>query len=1591
MTLAKPASDKTNSAKGDFASSWFVTGARRGVVCRRLYAMLRMSCRVLGMKSPRGLGLLGIAGAVAVVSLATPAAAQQAFDSNGIFINANWDGQCTTIGDDQGGFSVGTPTFAQDGASHIKFRNTTAGCSSTDKASQTNRVLFYRPNGVRGVGATSLSLGGELYVNGNTISTPNHFTVDIANTGGSIRIGNRTAASVGSIALGDTSSATGPSSISFGYLSEATGEYSIAVGNTAKAINTYATAFGSASNARGDRSVALGASSIAATDNSVAVGRFAQAQGINSVGVGRSTIARGLDSTALGFGATTTNANTLALGTRSSAIALDSVAMGLAATSEHDSSVALGANSRTDAPVPHPTVSLAGTSYDFAGGAPLAVVSVGSLAQQRQIINVGAGRISADSTDATNGSQLFAAFSEIGKTARDHTALQAQVDALAAQMAAAQGGGNGGGTAEAVVAAIGPGASVSEADGSLILPAIDLASAGAVDRNGEPKPQPTTILGAIDSLDDELVKQDRMVGVLFENALLRDEENPEQFDAQNSKIANVAPGTALTDAVNLGQLEAVRADAANALEIAELAQRTVSDAETAGREAQMEARRAVVIADLAQDTAENAQTAAAAAQDTADGADGKADAALAGLGGGAAVAADGTVTPPSYGVAVIGPDGAIDPAGSTHNTVGDALDALGGNVVNLAGVTADQGEAIAALNQNALLWDDTTGAFTAARDGAPQRIANVAAGTAPTDAVNVSQLQALRDEAGAALTITQNTLRDSFDAISGHVVNLAGVAAEQGEAIAALNQNALLWNDDADAFTAARNGAPQQIANVAAGTAPTDAVNVSQLETLGDEAMSAAEAAQAAANAAQGAAETAQAAAEGAQGTADAAQNAAQNAQSAAEGAQTTANAAQAAAIAAQTAADGADGKADAALAAAEGAQTTANAAQIAADGAQTTAEGAQTAAQTAQRAADGAQTTANAAQTAADGADGKADAALAAAEGAQNTADAAQTAASTAQTTADSADGKADAAQTAAEGAQATANAAQTAAAAAQDTANGADGKADAALAGLGGGAAVAADGTVTPPSYGVAVIGPDGAIDPAGSTHNTVGDALDALGNNVVNLAGVTAGQGEAIAALNQNALLWSDDAGAFTAARNGAPQQIANVAAGTAPTDAVNVSQLEALDDEAVSAAEAAQATANAAQGAAQTAQAAAEGAQGTADAAQNAAQNAQSAAEGAQGTANAAQTAAAAAQTAADGANGKADAAQTAAQTAQNTADAALAGLGGGAAVAADGTVTPPTYGVAVIGPDGAIDPAGSTHNTVGAALDALGNNVVNLAGVTAEQGEAIAALNQNALLWSDDAEAFTAARNGAPQQIANVAAGTAPTDAVNVGQLVEVSDDVAALRQTTGQELSAANDGIARLEQAGAMAVTYDAAPGGGRGNTIGLVGGDPNAPVLIANVARGSADNDAVNVQHLNESQANTAAQAEAYTDRVADQTLASANHYTDSAVSQVSNATSALARDVRDGFGQLASDISAVSIEAKQAAAIGLAASSLRFNDAPGKLSLAAGGGFWQGQGALALGLGYTSENGDVRMNLTGVTSGGHIGVGGGFSVTLN
>jgi autotransporter adhesin len=106
--------------------------------------------------------------------------------------------------------------------------------------------------------------------------------------------------------------------------------------------------------------------------------------------------AKGQGSTAVGYNASTTSTAT------------NAVAIGNNAVASQVGSVALGAGSTTAAAVGTSSTTIGGTTYQFAGTAPSSTVSVGSAGNERTITNVAAGRISATSTDAINGSQLYA-------------------------------------------------------------------------------------------------------------------------------------------------------------------------------------------------------------------------------------------------------------------------------------------------------------------------------------------------------------------------------------------------------------------------------------------------------------------------------------------------------------------------------------------------------------------------------------------------------------------------------------------------------------------------------------------------------------------------------------------------------------------------------------------------------------------------------------------------------------------------------------------------------------------------------------------------------------------------------------------------------------------------------------------------------------------------------------------------------------------------------------------------------------------------------------------------------------------------------
>lgn len=165
--------------------------------------------------------------------------------------------------------------------------------------------------------------------------------------------------------------------------------------------SAYAIGFGTDVTVKGQHAMALGSQSEADGKYAQAIGYDVHALSENAVAVGVSSWANADDSLAVGVGAI--------------ADANYSVALGAGAMVNNENSVALGSDSMTGDAVAVSSATIAGTMYNFAGANPFATVSVGKAGQERQIQNVAAGRITATSTDAINGSQLFGVITEVNK------------------------------------------------------------------------------------------------------------------------------------------------------------------------------------------------------------------------------------------------------------------------------------------------------------------------------------------------------------------------------------------------------------------------------------------------------------------------------------------------------------------------------------------------------------------------------------------------------------------------------------------------------------------------------------------------------------------------------------------------------------------------------------------------------------------------------------------------------------------------------------------------------------------------------------------------------------------------------------------------------------------------------------------------------------------------------------------------------------------------------------------------------------------------------------------------------------------------
>lgn len=240
---------------------------------------------------------------------------------------------------------------------------------------------------------------------------------------------NNTVTGENGFAGGNDAKASGRNSFAFGSHAESLVEYTVAIGNQARTASYDSVAIGNGAFVSGESSVAFGRSNNVTGENSVAVGaNNGTVAGGQSAVVGYNNKI-GADKEQLVFGSNSeANAQgTLVFGTHAKSLAIDAVAFGNNTIADQANSVAIGTNSVTDSAVGVDGITINGTRHVFAGEQPASVVSFGSKARagaggvtqyNRQLTNVSAGQISADSLDAVNGSQLYAAIDEIETNAK---------------------------------------------------------------------------------------------------------------------------------------------------------------------------------------------------------------------------------------------------------------------------------------------------------------------------------------------------------------------------------------------------------------------------------------------------------------------------------------------------------------------------------------------------------------------------------------------------------------------------------------------------------------------------------------------------------------------------------------------------------------------------------------------------------------------------------------------------------------------------------------------------------------------------------------------------------------------------------------------------------------------------------------------------------------------------------------------------------------------------------------------------------------------------------------------------------------------
>ncbi|MBC0505467.1 YadA-like family protein [Escherichia coli] len=657
-------------------------------------------------------------------------------------------------------------------------------------------------------GVNAVSTGQRSIAMGASSSSVGQFSMALgryANSGGdySIAQGDKSnAAGLNAIAVGRSSSAAGEKAIALGNAAKATEIMSIALGDTANASKAYSMALGASSVASEENAIALGRSSVASGTDSLAFGRQSLASAANAIAMGAETEAaenataignnakaKGTNSMAIGFGSLADKVNTIALGNGSQALAdnaiaigqgnkadgvdaialgngsqsrgLNTIALGTASNATGDKSLALGSNSSAN-----------GINSVALGADSIAdldnTVSVGNSSLKRKIVNVKNGAIKSDSYDAINGSQLYAISDSVAKR-------------------------------------LGGGSAVDVDDGTVTAPTYNL-------KNGSKN----NVGAALAVLDENTLQWDQTKG---KYSAAHGTSSPTA-----SVITDVADGTisaSSKDAVNGSQLKATNDDVeANTANIATNTSNIATNTASIATNTTNITNLTDSVGDLKDDALlwNDAKNAFSAAHDK-----------------------DTTSKITNVKDADLTADSTDAVNGSQLKTTNDAVATnttnIATNTSNIATNTTNIStltETVTNLGEDALKWDKDNGVFTAAHGTeATSKITNVkdADLTADsTDAVNGSQLKTTND---AVATNTTNIANNTSN-IATNTTNISNLT----ETVTNLGEDALKWDKDNGVFTAAHGTeATSKITNVkdADLTADsTDAVNGSQLKTTND-------------------------------------------------------------------------------------------------------------------------------------------------------------------------------------------------------------------------------------------------------------------------------------------------------------------------------------------------------------------------------------------------------------------------------------------------------------------------------------------------------------------------------------------------------------------------------------------------------------------------------------------------------------------------------------------------------------------------------------------------------------------------------------